>query len=124
MKQDELNPYFDFSTYPTSHTLYNLHKKKAVGYLKDENNSTPIMEFIGIKSKLYSVLSANENKKTAKGLQNAILKKYITHNDYKECIDNTIILANTRRIQSKKFDILTIKTDKMVYTPFDDKRCC
>jgi len=55
-------------------------------------------------------------------LQRAILKKYISHKDYQKCLNNTIIFANTRRLQSKNYEIKTVKIDKMVYTPFDDKK--
>jgi hypothetical protein len=122
LQTNDLKHYFDFSNYPKEHHLFNTKKKKVLGFLKDENASKPIIEFIGLKSKLYSILTETDTKKTAKGLQRIILKKYISHDDYKNCLDNTIILANTRRIQSKNQEIFTVKVDKMIYTPFDDKR--
>ncbi len=60
---------------------------------------------------MYSVLLEDENKKRAKGLQNAILKKYITHNDYKDTLENALIYADTRRIQSEHHQLKTIKTN-------------
>jgi len=71
---------------------------------------------------MYSVQLENECKKTAKGLQRAILKKYITHDDYKDTLDNSLIYADTRRIQSKNHQLKTFKINKLVYSPFCDKR--
>ena len=122
LEGEELNYFFDFSNYNKNHVLFDESKKKAYGYIKDETNGRPILEFIGLKSKMYSILLADENKRTAKGLQRAILKKYITHNDYKESLNNTLIYADTRRIQSVNHQLKTIKTNKLIYSPFCDKR--
>jgi len=122
LKSKELNYFFDFSNYNKDHYLYDDSKKKSLGYIKDETNGRPIIEFVGLKSKMYSVLLADENKKRAKGLQNAILKNYITHNDYKETLENSLIYADTRRIQSENHQLKTIKTNKLIYSPYCDKR--
>ncbi len=50
------------------------------------------------------------------------MQNYISHNHYQKCLENTILVANTRRIQSQKHDLKIINVDKMIYTPFDDKR--
>ncbi len=71
---------------------------------------------------MYSILLEDENKRTAKGLQKAILKKYITHDDYKETLNNSLIYADTRRIQSVDHQLKTLKTNKLIYSPFCDKR--
>lgn len=122
LRDEELNFYFDFSNYNKEHFLYDDSKKKSLGYIKDETNGRPIIEFVGLKSKMYSVLLKDENKKRAKGLQTAILKNYITHEDYKETLENSLIYADTRRIQSYKHQLKTIKTNKLIYSPFCDKR--
>jgi hypothetical protein len=122
LKSNELNKYFDFSNYPNEHFLYDTSRKKQLGFLKDETSSQPIVEFIGLKSKLYSIQTEHENKKVAKGLQKAVLKKYITHDNYKNCLNNVIYYAMNVRFQSKKHEIKTIRCNKLIYTPFCDKR--
>jgi hypothetical protein len=122
LEEEELNFYFDFSNYEKDDALYDDSKKKSLGFIKDETNGRPIIEFVGLKSKMYSVLLKDENKKRAKGLQTAILKKYVTHDDYKQTLENSLIYADTKRIQSINHQLKTIKTNKLIYSPFCDKR--
>ena len=61
--------------------------KKVVGKFKDETDGKPIIEFCGLRSKMYSVLlDDGKQKMTGKGIKKAALKKYITHQDYKRCL--------------------------------------
>ena len=56
--------------YPISHPLLSDHNKKVMGKFKDEGNSLPIIEFIGLKAKMYSVLYADiHSHSTAKGIK-------------------------------------------------------
>jgi len=67
---------FDCSDYPTEHQLYSETNKKRVGCWKDENSSdSPISEFVGLCTKLYSISSAKSNKVKAKGIS----KSYKIH---------------------------------------------
>ena len=58
-------------------------------------NGEKIIEFIGLKSKMYSMIFENEEKKkieemkTAKGVSTRVVKKQLNHSDYKECLFNT-----------------------------------
>ena len=61
--------------------------KKVVGKFKDETDGKPIIEFCGLRSKMYSVLlDDGKQKMTGKGIKKAALKKYITHQDYKRSL--------------------------------------
>ena len=61
---------FDFSDFPKHHPLYDETNRKVTGKMKDEYAGTPIAEYIGLRSKLYSVLRANEQIiKKAKGVK-------------------------------------------------------
>jgi hypothetical protein len=68
------------------------------------------------------VLTENENKLTAKGCQKQVLKKYITHKHYQNCLNNILYYVENRRIQSKSHEIHSVKINKLIYTPFCDKR--
>ena len=47
----------------------------------------PIVEFIGLRSKMYSYVKDNgNNEKTAKGIRKYVIKKNITHEIYKDCL--------------------------------------
>jgi hypothetical protein len=114
----------DFSNYDKHHGLYDDRHKKIIGYLKDEYGGQIVTEFVGLKSKLYSIMYGdNKNKNTAKGLQKAILKKYINHDNYKNVLTkNNCLSTSMHRIQSKDQVIETIKLNKLIFTPMDDKR--
>ncbi len=54
-------------------------RKKKLGFLKDESGGKIIEEFIGLKSKLYSIKYYNgETESKCKGLQKNVLKKFMT----------------------------------------------
>ena len=51
---------YDTSDYPKEHPLYSNANKQVLGKMKDECNGTPIAEFVGLRSKMYSFLKADE----------------------------------------------------------------
>jgi hypothetical protein len=118
-------PIMDFSNFNKNHKLFSEKNKKLIGYLKSEYGEKNVDEFIGIKSKLYSIMYDNEkeNKKTAKGLQKCVLNKYITHDIYRDVIHNQNVLSTKmKRIQSKQHKLQTVELTKLIFHPFDDKR--
>ena len=64
---------FDFSGYPKDSVYYDISNKKLFGKMKDESNGTKISEFIGLKSKMYSLISVdNKEVSKAKGINTKI----------------------------------------------------
>jgi hypothetical protein len=122
--KNEFKKYMDFSNYERNHELFDESHKKVIGFLKDEYSGQIVTEFVGLKSKLYSILyGEHKNKSTAKGLQKAILKKHINHEHYKSVLmENNCICTTMHRIQSKEQNVETIQLNKMIFTPMDDKR--
>ena len=57
--------------------------KKVLGMFKDELSSIPMKEFTALNPKVYSFEGVNENAKKLKGISKVVVKKEITHNDYK-----------------------------------------
>ena len=51
---------FDFSEYQSS--FFDPTNKKVIGKMKDEFREIPINEFIGLKSKLYSIVSDDDTE--------------------------------------------------------------
>ena len=48
--------------------------KKVIGKFKDEAAGMPIVEFIGLRSKMYSYVKENgKNEKTAKGIRKYVI---------------------------------------------------
>ena len=58
--------------------------KKVIGMFKDEVEGKVIDEFVGLRAKLYSYkMFVGEESEKCKGIKKAVVKKSITHEDYK-----------------------------------------
>ena len=114
----------DFSNFPRDHEYFSNENKKKLGYLKLENAEKYITEFIGLKSKLYSMkFNDKSEKKAAKGLKKSVLKKHINHSHYKKVIDeNKVFITKQRGFQSKDHKLQTVELKKMIFNSFDDKK--
>ena len=65
---------FDNSDYPENSPYYCNANKKAIGKFKDEACGVPIVEFIGLKSKMYSHIKSDERGgKTAKSIKKNVI---------------------------------------------------
>ena len=58
---------YDTSDYPVDHFLHSNQNKKVLGRFKDETSGTPIKEFVGLRSKMYSLNIAKVEKNVRKG---------------------------------------------------------
>ena len=60
---------FDLSDYPLNSKFFDPVNKKVIGKMKDEFKGKIISEFVGLKSKMYSSISVNNEEVTkAKGV--------------------------------------------------------
>lgn len=119
--------------------------------MKDENSGEIMLEFIGLRSKMYALKVIKADKeienyrkkltsegynnqlienaisnfgitKKAKGVKNSSVRK-ITFEDYHNCLfNNNILNTNQNLIRSKKHEVYTITQTKIALSPFDDKR--
>ena len=65
---------FDNSDYPKDSKFFDTSNKKVIGKFKDEAASIPIIEFVGLRSKMYSYIKENKNgNKTTKGIKKNII---------------------------------------------------
>ena len=114
---------FDFSDYPQDSRFFDPVNKKVIGYMKDDIKGKIISEFVGLKSKMYSLIDVdNEENKKAKGVNKKVVKK-IRHKEYIDVLFNKkIIRGKMKRIQSKLYKIGTYKVIKIFLSCFDDKR--
>jgi len=120
LKDKEL---FDNSEYPESSKFFFRENKKVIGKFKDEAAGKPILEFIGLKSKMYSYTTEEKNDKTAKGVNKNIIKKEINHSDYRDTFFNNIKMHHQMRsIRTEKHQISSYHLSKVSLSPFDDKR--
>jgi len=51
---------FDTSEYDPEHPLYSTENKKVLGKMKDETHGIAVQEFVGLKSKMYSMIYEEE----------------------------------------------------------------
>ena len=87
--------------------------------MKDEYGGVIIIEFIGLKSKMYSIRKIDGSESsTAKGVNIAT-----EFNEFKDVLFNKkIIKHKMKRIQAKKHKIGTYEINKISLSCFDDKR--
>ena len=110
---------FDFSGYPTDSKYYDSTNKKVLGKMKDEFNAVKIMEFVGLKSKMYSLVNVDDGEiNKAKGIN-----KKLRHEEYVDVLFNKkIVRHNMKRIQTKLNEIGSFDVFKISLSCFDDKR--
>ena len=117
---------FDTSGYPPDHPsgIPSGFNKKVLGMFKDEVNGNVIDEFVGLRAKLYSYkMFEGEESKKCKGVKKSVVKKSITHEDYKTCLtDQKPQLRKMNVIRSYKHDIFTEEVNKVALSANDDKR--
>ena len=87
--------------------------------MKDEYDGKSIVKFVGLKSKMYSILDQSNNEKiTSKG--------QIGFREFQEFYDTLFkkkILRHTmRRIESKNYNLGTYEINKRSLSRFDDNR--
>ena len=99
------------------------------GAFKDECNELFIREFVGLRSKMYSLLFDNNNEvtrsksKVAKGVKGSVIHTSLAFNDYVRCLHSDETMEHTfRTIRSVPHDVHTFEQSKVSLSPFDDKQ--
>ena len=114
---------FDNSDYPKSSKFFFNENKKVIGKFKDETAGKPILEFVGLKSKMYSYKIEEEEHKKAKGVKKNVVKKEIKHQDYLDVLFNKKIMHHQMNtIRSESHQINSYHLNKVSLSPYDDKR--
>ena len=87
--------------------------------MKDEFGGVTVIEFVGLKSKMYSIKKIDGKEcNTAKGVNVAT-----EFDKFKDVLFNEkIIRQQMKRIQSKKHQLGTYEIDKISLSYFDNKR--
>ena len=90
--------------------------------MKDKSKGKIIDEFVGLKSKRYSMKDGKENK-AAKGINQNVVK----NTEHQEYIDvsfyKKVVRSNMKKIQNKLQRIGTYDVCKIYLSCYDDKRC-
>lgn len=92
----------------------------------------PIVEFIGLRPKLYTYRTTNDSYlhdvknhtfKKAKGVSKPVVKNEISFDDFKNCLfQSKKVRKDMLVFQSKKHNISTVNVNKLALSYEDDKR--
>ena len=114
---------FDFSDYPTDCPFYDETNRKLLGKFKDETASVPIVEFVGLRSKMYSFNTEEHECKKAKGVKNSVVRRKMRHQDYLKTLNHqTRSVARMRAIRSTNHRVTSCEINKIGLSCYDDKR--
>ena len=116
---------FDFSNYPMDHPNFDddINHLKP-GMMKDEMGGQLILEFVGLRAKMYSILNADgANKKTAKGVITQVKNDVITHEDFKTSLyERKKFMHIGTKIVQINHQLCTANVTKVTLSPFNDKK--
>ena len=110
---------FDFSGYPKDSVYYDDSNKKVLGKMKDEFNGVTINEFVGLKSKMYSLLG-KDNKEVNKAKEVNLKLKQKEYFDV--LFGRKVLRHKMKRSLSKKHSVGSYVINKISLSCFDDKR--
>ena len=125
---------YDFSDYPFEHLLYSTLNKKSIGYFKDELNSVPLEEFVGLRPKCYSMKYSGTvknniyqqkqvEKTTAAGVKRCVKENHLRHQHFVDCVKSLKTISITQNnIVSKKHTLYTVNQTKIGLSAQDTKR--
>jgi hypothetical protein len=92
-----------------------------------------IEEFVGLRSKMYSVKAPTVNdpdnfdqegcKKKAKGIKKCVVKNELSFDNYKDCLfKQEKYYRKMNLIRSYKHEVYTVEVNKLALSWIDDKR--
>ena len=110
---------FDLNNFPVSIKYYCSDNKKVLGEMKDEYGGKSILKFVGLKSKMYSILDETNNEKITSRGHNGLIE---FEEFYDTLFKKKILRYTVRRIGSKNHNLGTYETNKRSLSCFDDKR--
>ena len=101
---------FDLSNYSKDSKFFDETNEKVIGKMKDEFGGVIVAEFVGLKSKMYSMKKTDgKESNTAKAVSIAT-----EFDKFKDVLFNEkIIRHKMKRIQSKKHKLGTYEIDKI-----------
>jgi hypothetical protein len=119
-----ISDHLDTSDYPENHPLFSRRNAKVIGKFKDECNGASPIQFVGLRSKMYSLLLPGDKvKMTAKGLKTSTVRKHVVHRDYYNCLVDSVSTSLTyHNIRSRNHVLATEEITKRELSQFDDKR--
>ena len=117
---------FDTSNYAKNHPsgIKTGCNKKVIGKMKDECSGKQILEFVGLRAKMYSYRMNEKKEKIAKGVKKNVIKEDISFDDYYECLIERLNpkYRKMNLIRSHNHEIYSETVNKVALSADDDKR--
>ncbi len=115
---------FDLSNFPPSHQCHFTENARQLNKMKDEYAGKIIVEVVALRPKMYSIKTLDRKEmKKCKGIQESVVSKQITHQDYLDCLfENETFQHVQTNIHAFKHKLYTIEQQKTSLTNNDDKR--
>ena len=110
---------FGFSNYSKDSKFSDETNKKVLGKMKDEFRGVIVVEFVALKSKMYSMRKV-DGKECNAANRVGISTEFDKLEDL--LFNEKMIRHKMKRIQSKKHKLGTYEIDKISLSCFDDKR--
>ena len=103
---------FDFSGYDRRSVYYDFANKKVIGKMKDVMSGKIIAEFVGLRSKMYSIVTVEDEKLIrAKGVNRKLM-----HSEIKDVLfDKKVVRHCMKRILAKRNKIGRMMFVKFLY---------
>lgn len=116
--------YFDTSNYPLENDFdLPLLNKKVPGLFKDEMGGRLIKEFVGLRSKLYCIKTAdNIIVKKAKGVKSCVVRDFTISDYEKTLFQGDVVRKVNVLFKTIKHTIFTQSINKIALSNDDDKR--
>ena len=110
---------FDLSNFSKDSKYFCNDNKKVPGKMNDEYGGVVILEYIGIKPKMYSIRDINKNEKSIDKGHNSDIKysKFIDTHSNKKAIRH-----NMKGIKSINHRMYTYESNKISLSCYNDKR--
>lgn len=121
---------FDLAGFPKEfktlkgENVYDPTNNKVLGKMKLETMEEIAVEFVGLRSKLYSLLLENgKDKKTAKGVKRSVKDNELRHGDYRTTLFTDVSKdVSQRTIRSYDHSVYSIEQRKVALSAVNDKR--
>jgi hypothetical protein len=116
---------YDTSNYDPTHVLFSKVNEKTLGKFKDECAGKSPLEFVGLRSKMYSLLVDRDtpSKKTAKGVKRKFVEKSVRHDMYLSTLKSReCTKANFVNFRSVAHTVETVHFSRICLSAYDDKR--
>ena len=97
---------FDFSDYPQDSKFFDLDDKSVFGKMRDKSKGKIIREFLGLKSKMYSLIAVDSREIKKEKAVNKNVVKNIRHEEYINVLFNKK-MKKYEKIQNKLHRIET-----------------